>query len=246
MKPLYLTTPVRDSLGACLRPGGRALTERILSLTTPGPTSVILDAGCGPGASMALLQEYGIRTLIGLDLEPELLREARQEDLPVARADLASLPLPEACLDLVLCECVWNLTERSQVLHEFARALRPGGYLALTDIYARSDKSTNQTGIWPVRCCFSTATNLNTVEKQVAAAGFEILIIEDHTRLLTRTAAEFVFAHGSLHGFWQAVTGDAALAAAACTAGAASRPGLFLLIARKITDGPKRLPDGHH
>ncbi len=246
MKPLYLATPVRESLGACLRPGGRVLTERILSLTTPGSKSVILDAGCGPGASMALLRKYGIGTVIGLDLESELLREARQEDLPVARADLASLPLPDACLDLVLCECVWNLTERSQVLHEFARALRPGGYLALIDIYTRSDKSTNQTGTWPVRCCFSTATDLDTVEKLVAASSFEILIMEDHSRLLTRTAAEFVFAHGSLQGFWQAVTGDAALAAAACTAGAASRPGLFLLIARKITDEPERIPVGHH
>jgi SAM-dependent methyltransferase len=248
MKPLYLATPVRERLGACLRPGGKALTERILYLTAPQPESVILDAGCGPGASMVLLRESGIRAVIGLDLEPELLREARQEDLPVARADLTSLPLADACLDLVLCECVWNLTERSHVLHEFCRALRPGGYLALTDIYARSDKadkSKNQPELWPVRCCFSQATDLDSVEKLVAAAGFEILILEVHTRLLNQTAAEFVFAHGSLHSFWQAVTGDAALAAAACTASAASRPGLFLLIARKITDGPERIPAGH-
>jgi SAM-dependent methyltransferase len=233
MKPLYLATPVRERLGTCLRPGGRALTERILYLTAPKPESVIVDAGCGPGASMALLRQHGIRTVIGLDLEPELLRQARQEDLPVARADLTCLPLPDACLDLVLCECVWNLTERSQVLHEFARTLRLGGYLAITDIYARPDKSNNQTGTWPVRCCFSQATDLNAVEKLVAAAGFEILILEDHTRLLNQTAAEFVFAHGSLQEFWLAVTGNADQAAAACAATAAIRPGLFLLIARK-------------
>jgi SAM-dependent methyltransferase len=236
MKPLYLATPVRERLGACLRPGGQALTERILFLAAPKPESVILDAGCGPGASMAILREYGIRTVFGLDLEPELLREARQEDLPVARADLACLPLPDACLDLVVCECVWNLTERSHVLHEFSRALRPGGYLALTDIYARpdkADKSKNQTESWPVRCCFSQATDLDTVKKLVAATGLEILILEDHTRLLNRTAAEFVFTHGSLQEFWRAVTGNADQAAAACGATAALRPGLFLLIARK-------------
>jgi arsenite methyltransferase len=233
MKPLYLASPVRDRLGPCLRPGGRTLTERIVRLTDIGKKSIVLDAGCGQGASMGYLRQSGIDTVIGFDLEPELLGLARQEDQPVARADLTFLPLPDSCLDLVLCECVWNLTDRQKVLAEFTRVLRTGGRLALTDIYARQTGVPEQGADWPVACCFSQASSLAVVEGLVAAAGLAVLVFEDHSQLLTRTAAEFVFAHGSLHGFWLAVTGNSDLATAACKAAAATRPGLFLLIGQK-------------
>ncbi len=232
MKPLYLSTPVRNMLGSRLRPGGEVLTRRIIELTAPEAADRILDAGCGAGTSMALLQEHGVGSVIGLDLHPGLLREAMQEGRQVAQADLAHLPLPDGCLDMVLAECVWNLTDRSRVLSEFARVLRPGGQLALSDIYSRSAAPQNLSRTWPVACCFSQATDLTSVQNLVARAGFEIIIVEDHTKLLNQTAGEFVFAHGSLQAFWQAVTGDAHQASAACTAAAASRPGLFLLIAR--------------
>jgi hypothetical protein len=69
----------------------------------------------------------------------------------------------------------------------------------------------------------------------VMSAGFEILTLEDHSRLLKQTAAEFVFAHGSLQGFWQAVLGDSERADAVCAAAMATRPGLFLLTAQRST-----------
>ena len=231
MRPLYLSTPVRESLGPCLRPGGAILTRRIIDLTRPRPDDVVLDAGCGAGGSMALLRVHGVRTVLGLDLEPGLLLESRASGGHPARADLAHLPLPDSCLDLVLCECVWNLTDREKVLSEFARALKPGARIALSDIFTRSRQ--DRAGTWPVPCCFSGATDLATVRGLFVKAGFTISILEDHTRLLNRTAAEFVFAHGSLQAFWQAVTGDANLAAAAWAAAATPRPGLFLLIAQR-------------
>lgn len=234
MKPLYLSAAVRHGLGPCLRPGGAELTERIVSLLAPDHDCRILDAGCGTGASMAILKQHGAKTVFGLDLDCGLLVEARNDGQAVARGDLARLPLATAACDMVLCECVWNLTAKDQVLAEFARVLKSGGMLAMTDIHARSVPG-DQAGQWPVRCCFSQATDLATVQRQVTAAGFTITTLEDHTPLLKRTAAEFIFAHGSLHGFWQAVTGDPELAAAACAVAAASRPGLFLLLARRNT-----------
>ncbi len=140
MKPLYLSPPVRRGLGPCLRPGGLALTGRILDLLAPPAASLVLDAGCGTGASMALLREYGMCRIMGFDIETELACEARRQDLSVALADLARLPLADRCLDLILSECVWNLTDRRGTAGEFARVLRPGGHIALTDIYNRSGK----------------------------------------------------------------------------------------------------------
>lgn len=233
MIPLYRTTAVRERLGPCLRPGGETLTRRILELLRPAAEAIALDAGCGTGASMGLLSAYGIENVLGFDLDLDLLGEARREHEKISQADLAHLPLPDGCLELILCECVWNLTEKKAVLAEFARTLAPGGHVAVTDIYARG--SLRQHGKWPVRCCFAQATGLAEVRDLFHEAGLRVEVLEDHTPLLTRTAAEFVFAHGSLKGFWQAVTGDATLAAEACEAAAASRPGLFLLIARRNT-----------
>jgi arsenite methyltransferase len=229
MKPLYLTDPVRAGLGPCLRPGGEVLTRRILGLVTPTPSSLVLDAGCGNGSTMTLLREYGVRSVFGCDIHPGLAAKARQKHPHVALADLGHLPLPDCRLDLVLCECVWNLTDRQQVANEFFRVLKPGGRLALTDMYSR----TGSISSWPVACCFAGATDLTKVADILTEAGFSIEVLEDHTPLLKQTTAEFVLAHGSLHGFWQAVLGDATLATAACSAAATSRPGLFLLVARR-------------
>ena len=222
---LYASAPVRASLGRALRPGGEKLTRRMLELAGPLQGGLALDAGCGCGASLALLEQHGARA-VGLDLNAAFLRESRDRRLKVARADLAHLPLPDGCLDLVLCECVWNLTDKERVLAEFMRVLRPGGMLALADIYARGYRA----GEWPVRCCFAQATDLQTVMEQVAGAGFVIDVVEDHTESLKKTAADFVFRHGSLYGFWQAVTGDPVLAQMACDASRVSKPGLFLLM----------------
>ena len=127
MKPLYLSTAVRAGLGSALRPGGTTLTKRILDLAAPTANSMVVDAGCGSGASMELLKDYGIRRIVGFDIDPQLAGEARQKGLDIALADLARLPLPDSCLDLVLCECVWNLTDKKRVTSECARVLRPGG-----------------------------------------------------------------------------------------------------------------------
>lgn len=230
MKALYLSEPVRQALGPCLRPGGPALSTRIFDFLALQPDARVLDAGCGMGASLALMHKAGFSRVAGIDLDAGLLGTAKVEG-PVMQGDLVHLPIAARCVDLVTCECVWNLTDRAATLQEFSRILRPGGMVAVSDIYARAIQPAGTT--WPVQCCFSKATDLETVQSFFLSAGFEILLLEDHTKMLRQTAAEFVFTHGSLHAFWEAVTGDATLATAACEASSAARPGLFLLIARR-------------
>ena len=233
MKPLYLADPVREVLGTSLRPGGEALTQRMIELTRPATGDLLLDAGCGGGTSMMLLRENVTCRAVGIDFDQGLATEAQHNGLSVAQADMAQLPLLTGTVDTVLCECAWNLTDKQQALAEFVRVLRPGGLLALSDIYLRNLEDEHCKGAWPNRSCFFQATDLETVREMVSKAGFEILQLEDHSSLLKRTAAEFVFAHGSLLGFWEAVMGDSKRAKAACIASAATRPGLFLLIGQR-------------
>ncbi len=232
MKPLYLTQPVRKSLGACLRPGGEALTRRAIELIHPEPGSRVVDAGCGPGGGLSVLREHGLRP-IGLDLEYGLLKEAKQSGSPLIQGDLASLPFAAASVDTIFCECAWNLTEKKQVLSEFHRILRPGGSLVLSDIYLRSEAGQEINNGWPITSCFSYATDLTTARNMVAESGLEVIVVEDHIQLFKQTAAEFVFAHGSLQEFWKAVVGDERVAKLACSAAATTRPSLFLLIAKR-------------
>ena len=232
MKPLYMAKPVRESLGSCLRPGGEDLTRRAIELLQPKPDSVIVDAGCGVGGGMQVLAKEG-RRVFGLDLDFGFLSEAKKSGAPLLQADLASLPLASRSVDTVFCECAWNLTVKSQVLSEFYRILRPGGSLVLSDIYLRCRAEQQVNNGWPITSCFSYATDLASVTKMVAASGLEVVVVEDHIHLLKQTAAEFVFAYGSLQEFWRAVIGDEQMAKLACIASAVTRPSLFLLIAKR-------------
>lgn len=231
--PLYQSSAVRQGLGCSLRPGGEWLTRRILELSRPEANHVLLDAGCGPGGSLALYRAYGLEKVLGIDLDPEFVAEARILHWPVLQADLCRLPLTDQSIDMVICECAWNLTPRERTLAELGRVVRPGGVLAITDIYAGKPGGPDNT--WPVPCCFAGASDLTTVRSLINMAGFTITSLEDHSRLLRETAARFVFEHGSLHGFWLAVTGSAELADQACRASQATKPGLFLLIATRNT-----------
>ena len=230
MNSLYQSAPVRAALGDCLRPGGLQLTERMLMVTKPQRGQLLVDAGCGAGATLRYLRQLGYLRVLGIDHDRQLLMENRQQHL-LAAGDLEILPLASASVDLLFCECALNVTKKHLALAEFHRVLRRGAQLALSDIYLRQLPVADQA--WPVHCCFAGADHWEATQQQVEAAGFQILLMEDHSPFLTRAAAEFVFAHGSLTGFWRAVTGSQEQAAQACAATAATRPGLFLLVARR-------------
>ncbi|PIE64880.1 MAG: hypothetical protein CSA26_05985 [Desulfobacterales bacterium] len=230
MKPLYLTEPVRSMPGNWLHPGGETLTRRMLDIAAVARDAVILDAGCGEGGSLEYLLSHGFPRVLGIDQQSVLL-PPKKAAFPLVLGDVSRLPLADQCLDTILCQCVWNLTERQKTLDEFHRTLRPGGELLLCDIYLRHRKPDGLQ--WPVTSCFNNAATFDTVTGFIEKSGFVVCYQEDVSSHLQQTAAEFVFKYGSLYGFWFAVTGDHHHAKQACSLGAASRPGLFFLIAKK-------------
>ncbi|HEU6438149.1 MAG TPA: class I SAM-dependent methyltransferase [Nitratidesulfovibrio sp.] len=145
---------LRAVAGAALRPGGVVLTWRALELarqlTNLPHNARVVDLGCGPGETVALLREGGMAA-VGLDLSASLLDEAwaRNGRMPLIQADAGAdaesapgLPLRTASLDGVFCECVLSvLPGRQGVLAEVARVLRPGGVLVWTDLYVRPGRA---------------------------------------------------------------------------------------------------------
>jgi len=230
VKPLlYQSKPLQQSGGSYLRPGGAQISKRILELTRPKFSDRIGDIGCGRGTTLQLLHEQGFRQLFGIDRHSDFLEAQAGKEINYTCGDMSSLPYREASLDLLICECSWNLSEKSCSLQEFARVLKPGGMLALADIFLQ----TVPEGEWPIESCLASACTLRETQELVGHAGFYTLHFENHSHLLNQAAAEWIFAHGSLGEFWFAVTGNRCASQSLCSMTAASKPGLFILIGKR-------------
>lgn len=229
---LHESASLRAVTGTLLRPGGFRLTERGISFCGFSPSATIVDVGCGAGASVAYLREKFQCTVLGLDSSEDLLRENRRTGKsPLALARAEELPVSHDVCDGILCECVLSLLpEPQRALSEFIRVLRPGGHLILSDLYNRCPENTD------TPCSDSSDSplrNRSTLESLVIAAGFELLVWEDHTRYLKELAAQLIIS--------QDFSPDLCDFFAACGLGAGGSParrtppgpGYFLLVAKK-------------
>src|SRR4029077_1059470 len=117
----------------------RPIVERWLASLPPG---LLLDAGSGTGPYSSLICQAGHRS-VSLDLTFEMLdldRVVESADLPHitcrVQGDIRRLPLRAASFDHLLCTRVLtHVGNLSQVLPEFARILKPGASLLVSDVH---------------------------------------------------------------------------------------------------------------
>jgi SAM-dependent methyltransferase len=163
----------------------------------------VLDLGSGAGADVLISARRVAPTgrAIGLDMTDEMLALARANATAagVANAEfvkgyLEDLPLPDASVDVVLSNCVINLSaDKPRVLREAARVLRPGGRFAVSDVIADTGMdAATRADMAQWTGCVAGALTRDEFERSLADAGFVDIEIRDTHRVHEHAAAAIV------------------------------------------------------
>ena len=163
-----------------------------VALATLSPGEVVLDLGSGGGIDV-LLSARRVSPdgkAYGLDMTDEMLTLARKnqeeagvENVEFLKGEIEEIPLPDEHVDVVISNCVINLsTEKERVLGEAFRVLKPGGRFAVSDVVFLGDKSALPKEVMRTAerwCgCISGALERAEYEQSLAAAGFEDVSVE--------------------------------------------------------------------
>ena len=159
-----------------LRPGGMELTRRMLESANFPPGARLFDVCCGGGATVEMLLNAGFDAA-GIDLDPGDFDPAT-DHLPVIRGSAYDLPCRDTSLDGIFCECGFSSLAPDAALCEFARALKAGGALLLSDLYSRAERAGK------ARAGNLRVHTRENFESLLTSHGFELRRFEDHSDAL--------------------------------------------------------------
>jgi SAM-dependent methyltransferase len=162
------------------------LLQVVRELELP-PDSRVVDVACGEGAhAFRLATHFGFRVL-GIDpvqRHLDLAREARREDVPdvasrvsFERGSATRVPVHDASLDLVWCRDVMLHVEHpGDAYDEFARVLRPGGYVVAYQTVATDLLGAGEADrLFAVMGVVPASADPDVVDAAIAASGLEVV-----------------------------------------------------------------------
>jgi SAM-dependent methyltransferase len=178
------------------------------ALAALAPGEVVLDLGSGGGIDVLLSARRVGPTgkAYGLDMTDEMLALARENqrkadvtNVEFLKGTIERIPLPDASVDVIISNCVINLSgDKRAVLREAFRVLRPGGRFAVTDVVVRGDvpdEVRRSMELWVG--CIAGALGEQEFHALLAESGFGEISIEP-VRVYAAADAKSFFASAGL------------------------------------------------
>jgi arsenite methyltransferase len=159
------------------------------ALATLNPGETVLDLGSGGGIDVLLSAKrvgptgkaYGLdMTDAMLNLARENARKAGATNVEFLKGEIEQIPLPDNSVDVIISNCVINLSaDKSKVLREAFRVLKPGGRFAVSDVVVRGEvpaEVRKNVELWIG--CLAGALEENEFRAKLTEAGFHSIDIE--------------------------------------------------------------------
>ena len=155
------------------------------------PGETVLDVGCGAGADacIAALQTGNTGKVVGVDCTPAMIGKARNnarqaalDNIEFHKADIASLPIADNTVDVVISNGAINLSKnKERVFQELYRVLKPGGRLQIADMVREAEDSGPEpdTESW-ADCVQGTLPPVKLLEI-ITNAGFTNAVLVEYT-----------------------------------------------------------------
>ena len=188
------------------------------------PGEVVLDLGSGGGIDVLLSARRVGQTgrAFGLDMTDDMLALARANqaragvsNVEFLKGQIEAIPLPDASVDVVISNCVINLSpDKDAVLREAFRVLKPGGRFAVSDVVRRGhvpDDVRKSMELWVG--CIAGALEEGDYASKLESAGFEDVGIEPW-RVYDTAGARTIFAETGIDPVQAAEAADGRFASA--------------------------------
>jgi SAM-dependent methyltransferase len=206
-----ITSNLYDALEAAQIPAEAMLASlrcgNPTALANLNPGEFVLDLGSGGGIDVLLSAKRVGPTgkAYGLDMTDEMLALATEnkqksglQNVEFLKGEIENIPLPENSVDVVISNCVINLSaDKSRVLKEAFRVLKPGGRFAVSDVVTRGEmmpEIRKSVLLWVG--CIAGALDENEYQHKLASAGFESVEIEPTRVYKLKDAREFLSGEG--------------------------------------------------
>ncbi len=175
------SAPVGSDLGlGCGNPHAIAALQ-------PGETVLDLGSGAGFDCFLAAGQVGKTGRVIGVDMTPEMIEKAREHakagaysNVEFRFGDIEKLPASDASVDVIISNCVINLSpDKRNVFREAFRVLRPGGRLAISDVIATAplpESVRNDLALYS--SCMGGALTIAELESMLRESGFHDIRIQ--------------------------------------------------------------------